>query len=146
MLMSLTTNSNPQLSRREFRQESSVLYEGAKGAPGGALAEGPVGVPMTLYEEPYNSHPFQLMESSLRKMFIPFVPLGFDLCEVGQEEVILKTGKQASRRTMHFALQSLLALFGKSSAQCPWGQTQAHLATFWEGERNVVKCFCVCMC
>ncbi|XP_060048527.1 tetratricopeptide repeat protein 28 isoform X2 [Erinaceus europaeus] len=37
--------------------------------------------------------------------------LGFDLCEVGQEEVILKTGKQASRRTMHFALQSLLALF-----------------------------------
>uniref|UniRef100_A0AAQ6IQ82 Tetratricopeptide repeat protein 28 n=3 Tax=Anabas testudineus TaxID=64144 RepID=A0AAQ6IQ82_ANATE len=37
--------------------------------------------------------------------------LGFDLCEVGQEEVVLKTGKQASRRTMHFALQSLLALF-----------------------------------
>ncbi|XP_026541316.1 tetratricopeptide repeat protein 28 isoform X2 [Notechis scutatus] len=37
--------------------------------------------------------------------------LGFDLCEVGQEEVILKTGKQASRRTMHFALQTLLALF-----------------------------------
>ncbi|KAK7895485.1 hypothetical protein WMY93_020810 [Mugilogobius chulae] len=37
--------------------------------------------------------------------------LGFDLCEVGQEEVILKTGKQASRRCMHFALQSLLALF-----------------------------------
>ena len=39
---------------------------------------------------------------------------GFDLCEVGQEEVILKTGKQASRRTMHFALQTLLALFGES--------------------------------
>ena len=38
---------------------------------------------------------------------------GFDLCEVGQEEVVLKTGKQANRRTMHFALQSLLALFGK---------------------------------
>ncbi|XP_052314176.1 tetratricopeptide repeat protein 28-like isoform X1 [Oncorhynchus keta] len=37
--------------------------------------------------------------------------LGFDLCEAGQEEVLLKTGKQASRRTMHFALQSLLALF-----------------------------------
>ncbi|XP_075755027.1 tetratricopeptide repeat protein 28 isoform X4 [Pelodiscus sinensis] len=37
--------------------------------------------------------------------------LGFDLCEVGQEEVILKTGKQANRRTMQFALQSLLALF-----------------------------------
>ncbi|KAM4720528.1 tetratricopeptide repeat protein 28 isoform 1-T1 [Anableps anableps] len=37
--------------------------------------------------------------------------LGFDLCEVGQEEVMLKTGKQASRRNMHFALQALLALF-----------------------------------
>ncbi|XP_074474121.1 tetratricopeptide repeat protein 28 isoform X1 [Sebastes fasciatus] len=37
--------------------------------------------------------------------------LGYDLCEVGQEEVLLKTGKQASRRIMHFALQSLLALF-----------------------------------
>lgn len=37
--------------------------------------------------------------------------LGFDLCEVGQEEVVLKTGKQASRRIMHFALQALLALF-----------------------------------
>ncbi|CAB1318257.1 unnamed protein product, partial [Coregonus sp. 'balchen'] len=37
--------------------------------------------------------------------------LGFDLCEAGQAEVLLKTGKQASRRTMHFALQSLLALF-----------------------------------
>lgn len=39
---------------------------------------------------------------------------GFDLCEVGQEEVVLKTGKQASRRIMHFALQSLLALFGEN--------------------------------
>lgn len=29
---------------------------------------------------------------------------------------MLKTGKQASRRSMHFALQSLLALFGKSYA------------------------------
>ncbi|XP_076139979.1 tetratricopeptide repeat protein 28-like [Alosa pseudoharengus] len=37
--------------------------------------------------------------------------LGFDLCEVGQEEVVLKTGKLASRRIMQFALQSLLALF-----------------------------------
>lgn len=33
---------------------------------------------------------------------------------MGQEEVVLKTGKQASRRTMHYALQSLLALFGEN--------------------------------
>ncbi|KAB1255278.1 Tetratricopeptide repeat protein 28 [Camelus dromedarius] len=52
------------------------------------------------------------MGSSLRKqLFTFFVSPGFDLCEVGQEEVILKTGKQANRRTMHFALQALLALF-----------------------------------
>ncbi|XP_061656176.1 tetratricopeptide repeat protein 28 isoform X1 [Phyllopteryx taeniolatus] len=37
--------------------------------------------------------------------------LGFDLCEVGREEVLLKTGKQASRRAINFALQSLLVLF-----------------------------------
>lgn len=42
---------------------------------------------------------------------------GFDLCEVGQEEVVLKTGKQASRRIMHYALQSLLALFGEDKMQ-----------------------------
>ncbi|XP_061657378.1 tetratricopeptide repeat protein 28 isoform X3 [Syngnathoides biaculeatus] len=37
--------------------------------------------------------------------------LGFDLCEVGREEVLLKTGKQASRRGISLALQSLLGLF-----------------------------------
>lgn len=40
------------------------------------------------------------------------VRAGFDLCEVGQEDVVLKTGKLANRRTLHFALQALLALFG----------------------------------
>ena len=33
--------------------------------------------------------------------------------EVGQSEVTLRTGKQASRRAVQFALQALLALFGK---------------------------------
>ena len=50
--------------------------------------------------------------------FTAFTNSGFDLCEVGQEEVVLKTGKQASRRTVHFALQSLMALFGKKSFPC----------------------------
>jgi len=62
-----------------------------------------------------------------------FVSLGFDLCEVGQEEVILKTGKQANRRTMHFALQALLALFGKSASRLP-GATGTALGMVWEGE------------
>ncbi|XP_077398379.1 tetratricopeptide repeat protein 28 isoform X2 [Vanacampus margaritifer] len=43
--------------------------------------------------------------------------LGFDLCEVGREEVVLKTGKQASRRVINLAFQSLLALF--DSADLP---------------------------
>lgn len=42
-----------------------------------------------------------------------FASLGFDLMEVGQLEVSLRTGKQASRRHVQFALQALLALFGE---------------------------------
>lgn len=38
---------------------------------------------------------------------------GFDLMEVGQDEVTLRTGKQANRRSIQFVLQALLALFGK---------------------------------
>lgn len=37
--------------------------------------------------------------------------------EVGQDEVTLRTGKQANRRSIHFVLQALLALFGKSSLE-----------------------------
>ena len=82
--------------------------------PGWALAEGPAELPVRPSKEPRGSQPFPDVDSSLRKqMFTFFAPPGFDLCEVGQEEVILKTGKQANRRTVHFALQSLLALFGK---------------------------------
>lgn len=63
--------------------------------------------------------------ASLRTQLRALSP-GFDLCEVGQEEVILKTGKQASRRTVHFALQSLLSLFGKTL-----GEAVLLLAAFW---------------
>lgn len=38
--------------------------------------------------------------------------LGFDLMEVGQDQVTLRTGKQANRRNCQFVLQALLALFG----------------------------------
>lgn len=51
--------------------------------------------------------------STIPVIAVMCVYTGFDLCEVGQEEVVLKTGKLANRRTLHFALQSLLALFGK---------------------------------
>lgn len=39
--------------------------------------------------------------------------LGFDLLEVGKDEVTVKAGKQANRRTLSFALQALVAVFGK---------------------------------
>lgn len=41
--------------------------------------------------------------------------MGFDLSDVGQDKVTLRTGKQANRRNVQFTLQALLALFGKSS-------------------------------
>lgn len=37
--------------------------------------------------------------------------LGFDLMDVGQDQVTLRTGKQANKRSCQFVLQSLLALF-----------------------------------
>ncbi|XP_034946071.1 tetratricopeptide repeat protein 28 [Chelonus insularis] len=45
-----------------------------------------------------------------------FASLGFDLMEVGQSEVTLRSGKQASRRAVQFALQALLALFDTQEA------------------------------
>lgn len=33
--------------------------------------------------------------------------------EVGRDEVMLRMGKQANKRTIQFALQALLAVFGK---------------------------------
>ncbi|KAH8322172.1 hypothetical protein KR059_006686 [Drosophila kikkawai] len=41
--------------------------------------------------------------------------VGFDLTEVGADQVILRTGKQANRRHCQFVLQALLALFGEYS-------------------------------
>ncbi|XP_031330301.1 tetratricopeptide repeat protein 28 isoform X2 [Photinus pyralis] len=42
--------------------------------------------------------------------------LGFDLCDVGQDKVTLRTGKQANRRNIQFTLQALLALFDTHEA------------------------------
>ncbi|KAH1018166.1 hypothetical protein HUJ05_005980 [Dendroctonus ponderosae] len=42
--------------------------------------------------------------------------LGFDLCDVGQDKVTLRTGKQANKRNIQFTLQALLALFDTQEA------------------------------
>ncbi|KAH8041938.1 hypothetical protein HPB51_019679 [Rhipicephalus microplus] len=41
---------------------------------------------------------------------------GFDLMEVGKDEVTLRMGKQANRRSIQFALQALLAVFDTQEA------------------------------
>ena len=41
-----------------------------------------------------------------------FLLSGFDLVEVGKNEVTVKAGKQANRRTLQFAVQALVAIFG----------------------------------
>lgn len=38
---------------------------------------------------------------------------GFDLVEVGKDEVTIKAGKQANRRALQFAGQALVAVFGE---------------------------------
>lgn len=38
--------------------------------------------------------------------------VGFDLIEVGEDEVILSVGKHVSSRMLQLALQATLALFG----------------------------------
>lgn len=43
----------------------------------------------------------------------PFLRTGFDLSEVGCDEVKLRTGKQANKRNIQFAHQAMLALFGE---------------------------------
>lgn len=45
--------------------------------------------------------------------------LGFDLMEVGQDQVTLRTGKQANRRNCQFVLQALLALFDLDAQDTP---------------------------
>ncbi|XP_050503121.1 tetratricopeptide repeat protein 28 isoform X2 [Diabrotica virgifera virgifera] len=45
-----------------------------------------------------------------------FASLGFDLIDVGQDKVTLRTGKQANRRNIQFTMQALLALFDTQEA------------------------------
>ena len=45
----------------------------------------------------------------------------FDLIEVGRNEVTLRTGKQANKRNIQFALQALLALFGMNISLFNYG-------------------------
>ncbi|KAK0167485.1 hypothetical protein PV327_004878 [Microctonus hyperodae] len=70
-----------------------------------------------------------------------FASLGFDLMEVGQLEVTLRTGKQASRRAVQFALQALLALFDTQEApkslSLDSGSSMESLVSVTQPDKNV---------
>ncbi|KAM0726523.1 Tetratricopeptide repeat protein 28 [Formica fusca] len=72
-----------------------------------------------------------------------FASLGFDLMEVGQSEVTLRTGKQASRRAVQFALQALLALFDTQEApkslSLDSSSSMESLASVAHTEKNVER-------
>lgn len=72
-----------------------------------------------------------------------FASLGFDLMEVGQSEVTLRTGKQASRRAVQFALQALLALFDTQEAPksltLDSSSSMESLASVAHIEKNVIE-------
>ena len=55
------------------------------------------------------------MHTGKIQAFLDVVVAGFDLIDVGREEVLLITSKQVSRKVIHYTLQGLLAIFGKSS-------------------------------
>ena len=112
-ILSREQNSGQESSWCSGKGQEGATRIGIRGEGARRSESSACPVPGRQCREPCGS-PLQDTGSSLGKLrFIFFAPLGFDLCEVGQEEVILKSGKQANRRTMHFALQSLLALFGK---------------------------------
>uniref|UniRef100_S4RFY6 Uncharacterized protein n=1 Tax=Petromyzon marinus TaxID=7757 RepID=S4RFY6_PETMA len=80
----------------------SVTLRGSTDTPAGGTAAQPARVAVKLWQTP-GCH--ELLAA-----------LGFDLCEVGKEEVLLRTSGQASRRCLQFSLHSLLALFDCSEA------------------------------
>ena len=70
-------------------------------------------------EQPESSS--SLVPVNVRLWHIPgchelLASLGFDLAEVGSEDVLLKTGRSANKRQIQFALQALLAVFDTHDA------------------------------
>lgn len=56
---------------------------------------------------------YRLLNFQIPSVILFYTFAGLDLVEVGKDEVTLRLGKQANRRQLQFALQSLVAVFGK---------------------------------
>lgn len=64
--------------------------------------------------------------------------LSFDLMDVGQDQVTLRTGKQANKRNCQFVLQSLLALFTQEAPKTIGMETASNSSSSTESLNEVV--------
>lgn len=65
--------------------------------------------------------------------------LGFDLMDVGQDQVTLRTGKQANKRNCQFVLQSLLALFTQEAPKTIGMETASNSSSSTESLNELVE-------
>ena len=65
--------------------------------------------------------------------------LGFDLMDVGQDQVTLRSGKQASKRNCQFVLQSLLALFTQEAPKTIGMETASNSSSSTESINEAVE-------
>lgn len=64
--------------------------------------------------------------------------LGFDLMDVGQDQVTLRTGKQANKRNCQFVLQSLLALFTQEAPKTIGMESASNSSSSTESLNDIV--------
>ena len=64
--------------------------------------------------------------------------LGFDLMDVGQDQVTLRTGKQANKRNCQFVLQSLLALFTQEAPKTIGMESASNSSSSTESLNEIV--------
>jgi hypothetical protein len=65
--------------------------------------------------------------------------LGFDLMDVGQDQVTLRSGKQAGKRNCQFVLQSLLALFTQEAPKTIGLETASNSSSSTESINEAVE-------
>lgn len=88
-------------------------------------------------EPPASTPPSEDLSLDVKLWTVPGVhellaSLGLDLMGVGETEVTLRAGKTASLRVVSYALQALLALFGKSVVTLRAGKTASvRLVSFY---------------
>lgn len=65
--------------------------------------------------------------------------LGFDLMDVGQDQVTLRTGKNANRRNCQFVLQALLALFTQEAPKTIGMESSSNTSSSTESLNDAIE-------